>query len=120
MSPFDVWLLLATLGLAVGFVASIKSTCLDVVVGTKGTICRRRYRWVEWGDVAPKSAIAMIMLGLADVAYWGIRELVAERGVPIGLREGSIEYAMVWGGILTIATGVAVLVVYLPVWSLRN
>jgi len=120
MSPFDVWLVLVLAGFAVGFMASIKSTCLDMVVGTNGTICRRKYRWVEWGDVAPKTAIAMVMLGAVDVVYWGIRELVAERGMPIGLHEGSIEYAMAWGGILTIATGVAILAVYLPAWSLRN
>jgi hypothetical protein len=120
MSPFDVWLLLVTLGFAVGFVASIKSTCLDMVVGTNKTMCFRKYRWVEWGDVAPKSSIAMTLLGLADIAYWGIREIVAERGVSIGLREGSIEYATAWGGILAIATGVAVLAVYLLVRPLRD
>ena len=120
MSPFDVWLLLAILGFAIGFVASMKSTCLDMVVGTNGALCRKKYRWIEWGDVAPKSAVSMILLGLADVAYWGIRELVAERGVRITPLEAGLEYAMAWGGILTIATGVAVLAVYLPAWSLRN
>jgi len=120
MSPFDVWLALVVLGVAVGLAASVRSICLDMVVGTNGALCRKKYRWIEWGDVAPKSAVSMILLGLADVAYWGIRELVAERGVRIGLLEGSIEYAMAWGGILTIATGVAVLAVYLPAWSLRN
>ncbi len=120
MSPFDVWLLLSVVGVVIGFVASIKSTCLDMVVGTNKAVCFRKYRWVEWGDVAPKSSIAMILLGLADVVYWGIREIVAQRGVPIGLLEGSVEYAMAWGGILAIATGVAVLAVYLPAWSLRN
>ncbi len=120
MSPFDVWLALVVLGVAVGFVASIKSTCLDMLVGTNGTICRRRYRWVEWGDVAPKSAVAMTTFGAVDVAYWGIREIVAQRGVPIGLLEGSVEYAMVWGGVLAAATGVLILALYLPLWSLRN
>jgi hypothetical protein len=120
MSPFDVWLALVVLAVAVGFVASIKSTCLDMIVGTNGTICRRRYRWVEWGDVAPKSAIAMATLGAVDVAYWGIREIVAQRGVPIGLYEGSIEYAVVWGGVFAAATGVLILTIYLPLWSLRN
>ncbi len=120
MSPFDVWLALVVLGVAVGFVASIKSTCLDMVVGTNGTICRRRYRWVEWGDVAPKSAITMSTLGAVDVAYWGIREIVAQRGVPIPPPEGSVEYAVVWGGVLAAATGVLILTIYLPLWSLRN
>ena len=120
MSPFDVWLALVLLSVAVGLMASIKSTCLDMVVSTNKTVCFRKYRWVEWGDVAPKSAVSMILLGLADVVYWGIRELVAERGVPIGLHEASIEYAVAWGGILAIMTGVAFLVVYLPAWSLRN
>jgi hypothetical protein len=120
MSPFDVWLALVVLGVVVGFATSVRAVCLDLVVGTNKAVCRKKYKWIEWGDVAPKSAVAMILLGLADVVYWGIRELVAQRGVPILPPEGSIEYAMAWGGILTIATGVAVLAVYLPAWSLRN
>jgi len=91
-----------------------------MVVGTNKTMCLRKYRWVEWGDVAPKSAVSMILLGLADVVYWGIRELVAERGVPIGLHEAGVEYAMVWGGVLAAAAGVLILAIYLPLWSLRN
>jgi hypothetical protein len=120
MSPFDVWLALVVLGVAVGFVASIKSVCLDVMVGTNKTICFRKYRWVEWGDVAPKSAVTMITLGAVDMAYWGIREIVAQRGVPIPPPEGSIEYAMVWGGVLAATTGVLILASYLPLWSLRS
>jgi hypothetical protein len=120
MSPFDVWLVLVLAGFVIGFMASIKSTCLDMVVGTNKTVCFRKYRWVEWSDVAPESAIAMIMLGAVDVAYWGIREIVAQRGVPIGLHEGTIEYALAWGGIFTVATGVLILTIYLPLWSLRN
>ena len=120
MSPFDVWLALVVLGVAVGFMASIKSTCLDMVVGANRTICRRKYRWVEWGDVAPKSAVAMMMLGAVNAAYWGVREIMAERGVPIMPPEGTIEYAVVWGGVLAAATGVLILSIYLPLWSLRN
>jgi len=120
MSPFDVWLMLSILGVAIGFVASIKSTCLDMVVGTNKTMCLRKYRWVEWGDVAPKSAVAMSTFGTIAALYWGVRELVAERGVPIGLHEAGVEYAMVWGGVLAAATGVLILAIYLPLWSLRN
>jgi hypothetical protein len=120
MSPFDVWLLLAILGFAIGFVASMKSTCLDMVVGTNGVVCRRKYRWIEWGDVAPKSAIAMMTLGAVDVVYWGIREIMAQRGVPILPPEGAVEYAMVWGGVLAAATGVLILTLYLPLRSLRE
>jgi hypothetical protein len=120
MSPFDVWLLLSVVGIIIGFVASIKSTCLNMVVGTNKSICFRRYSWVEWGDVAPKSAVAMIMLGVADVMYWGIRELLAERGARITPLEARLEYAMVWGGILAIATGMTVLAVYLLTRPLRN
>jgi len=120
MSPFDVWLLLTALGVAIGFMASIRSTCLDVVVGTNGTICRRKYRWVEWSDVAPKSAVAMVMLGGADMIYWGIRELASARGVPIMPPEGSLEYALTWGGVFTVATAILILIIYLPLWSLRE
>jgi hypothetical protein len=120
MSPFDVWLVLVLAGFAVGFMASIRSTCLDMVVGTKGTICRRKYRWVEWGDVAPKTAIAMVMLGGADMIYWGIRELASARGVPIMPPEGTIEYALAWGGVFTVATAILILIIYLPLWSLRD
>jgi hypothetical protein len=120
MSPFDVWLLLSVVGIIIGFAASIKSTCLDAMIGTNKTVCFRKYRWVEWGDVAPKSAVAMATLGAVSAAYWGIREIVAQRGVPIGLYEGSIEYAVVWGGVLAAATGVLILALYLPLWSLRN
>ena len=120
MSPFDVWLVLTALGVAIGFMASIKSICLDMVVGTNGTICRRKYRWVEWGDVAPKTAIAMVMLGGADMIYWGIRELASARGVPIMPPEGTIEYALAWGGVFTVATAILILIIYLPLWSLRD
>jgi hypothetical protein len=120
MSPFDVWLALVLLGVAVGFVSSIKSVCLDAMVGTNKTVCFRRYSWVEWGDVAPKSAVAMSALGAVSAAYWGIREIMAQRGVPIGLYEGSLEYAVVWGGVFAAATGVLILALYLPLWSLRN
>ena len=120
MSPFDVWLALVLFGVAVGFVSSVRSVCLDMVVGANRTMCRKKYRWIEWGDVAPKSAIAMATLGAVDVAYWGIREIVAQRGVPISPLEGSIEYATVWGGVLAAAIGVLILALYLPLWSLRN
>jgi hypothetical protein len=91
-----------------------------MVVGTNKTMCRKKYRWIEWGDVAPKSAITMSTLGVVDAAYWGIREIVAQRGVPILPPEGTVEYAMVWGGVLAAATGVLILTIYLPLWSLRN
>jgi len=120
MSPFDVWLALVVLAVAVGFVASIRSVCLDMVVGANRTVCRKKYRWIEWGDVAPKSAVAMTTLGAVSAAYWGIREIVAQRGVPILPPEGTVEYAMVWGGVLAAATGVLILTLYLPLWSLRN
>jgi len=120
MSPFDVWLLLTALGVAIGLMASIRSTCLDMLVGTNGTACRRKYRWVELGDVAPKSAVAMVMLGGADMIYWGIRELASARGVPVLPAEGTIEYALAWGGVFTVATAILILMVYLPLWSLRE
>jgi hypothetical protein len=120
MSPFDVWLLLVTLGVAVGFAASIKSTCLDMLVATNRAMCRKRYRWIEWGDVAPKSAISMSTFGVVDVAYWGVREIMAERGVSISFAEATVEYAMVWGGVLAAATGVLILTLYLPLRSLRE
>jgi hypothetical protein len=120
MSPFDVWLLLSVVGIIIGFAASIKSTCLDMVVGTNGALCRKKIRWIEWGDVAPKSAVAMLTLGAVDMAYWGIREIMAERGVRISPLEAGLEYAMVWGGVLAAATGLLILTLYLPLRSLRE
>jgi hypothetical protein len=60
------------------------------------------------------------MLGALNVAYWGVREIMAERGVRISPLEAGLEYAMVWGGVLAAATGVLILTLYLPLRSLRE
>jgi len=120
ISPIEVWIALAILGIAIGIAASVRSTCLDMEVGTNKVVCRRKIRWVEWGDVAPKSCHAIIGAGLAIVGFWGVRELLVQRGLPAPPPEASLEYSLVWGAVLAISSAVVVLATWLALRPLKD
>ena len=119
MSVVEIWLMLVAVGAAVGVLTSIRSVCLEAEVGTKRVTCRKKIRWLELGDVVPKSGIAMMAAGVVWLVS-GIREVLAQRGIRFTELEAVLEYHLVWASFLAVATGVTLLTLYLITRPLRE
>jgi len=53
-------------------------------------------------------------------AWWGLREVLLERGLRFTELEAIAEYVSAWGGFLTFATGVVILSLFLLTQPLRE